>query len=149
MRIGDWSSDVCTSDLLQERGDEEADRQEEADQQGGDDEADEPQKLMLWGRLGRILADEFVVEARRVRSLGLPRHMVEQGRGHQQRDRSERHRQDAAEELQVHREGEDEDREGGDKPEEYDLDRPERNMGHVRQSGEEQGKGKVWKDGWM
>src|SRR3546814_8080203 len=36
-------------------------------------------------------------------------------RGHQQRDRSERHRQDAAEELQVHREGEDEDREGGDK----------------------------------
>src|SRR3546814_1798475 len=87
---------------------------------------------MLWGRLGRILADEFVVEARRVRSLGLPRHMVEQGRGHQQRDRSERHRQDAAEELQVHREGEDEDREGGDKPEEDDLARPERHMGHVR-----------------
>src|SRR3546814_11669664 len=76
MRIGDWSSDVCTSDLLQERGDEEADRQEEADQQGGDDEADEPQKLMLGGRLGRILADEFVVEARRVRSLGLPRHTI-------------------------------------------------------------------------
>src|SRR3546814_18922548 len=88
---------------LQERGDEEADRQEEADQQGGDDEAAEPQKLMLWGRLGRILAAEFVVEARRVRSLGLPRHIVETGRGHPKRYRSARHAPDAAATLQGHR----------------------------------------------
>src|SRR3546814_8039392 len=56
MRISDWSSDVCSSDLVAPHASEDQHLQQDAgdrDGEEGDGEADEP----VAGRLGRLVAD--------------------------------------------------------------------------------------------